>query len=88
MFDDQPSMSLVSNGAECILLSKKFFMDNCPQKRIDKLRIEVSPYPQEEQLQENLLTRLNWDSYKNHNLSTVLVNRRSKRHEATAGTTD
>jgi hypothetical protein len=27
IYQDQPSMSLVSNGAECIMISKKFFME-------------------------------------------------------------
>lgn len=38
----QPSLSLVSHGAECILLHKKFFLEMAPLKLLDKLREEVS----------------------------------------------
>lgn len=27
IYQDQPSMSVISNGAECIMISKKFFME-------------------------------------------------------------
>ena len=37
----QPSLSLVSHGAECILLQKKFFLEHAPLKLLDKLREEV-----------------------------------------------
>ena len=39
---DQPSLCLVSNGAECIMLKKDFYMDHCPQSLLRKLLQIVS----------------------------------------------
>ena len=40
--DDQPTFSLVSNGAECILINKKFYMDNVSKELMNVLRMEVA----------------------------------------------
>lgn len=37
-----PSLSLVSHGAECVVIHKKLFMDHAPLKLLDKLREQVS----------------------------------------------
>ena len=41
MFDDQPSFVVVSNGAECILLSKKFYLEHATLAMLSKLGREV-----------------------------------------------
>ncbi|XP_041350042.1 uncharacterized protein LOC121369190 [Gigantopelta aegis] len=64
LFDRQPSMSLVSNGSECMLLNKKFFLDNCPQDLLRRLKREVLPYPSDTALQQELKTKVNWEMYK------------------------
>ncbi|RUS79937.1 hypothetical protein EGW08_012281, partial [Elysia chlorotica] len=64
LFCDQPSLCVVSNGADCLILNKKFFLDHCSSDLIRRLRVEVSPYPSEEKLQEDYVTRINWDVYK------------------------
>ena len=41
LFDAQPSFSVISNGAECILLSKKFYREHATPKMLTRLRREV-----------------------------------------------
>lgn len=36
-----PSLSLVSHGAECVVIHKRLFMDYAPLKLLDKLREQV-----------------------------------------------
>ncbi|XP_025107834.1 uncharacterized protein LOC112572390 [Pomacea canaliculata] len=64
VFLDQPSLCLVSNGAECLLIKKRFYLDNCPPDLMRRLKVEVSPYPSEKKLQQDLVDRVNWDIYK------------------------
>ncbi|KAK0051908.1 cyclic nucleotide-binding domain-containing protein 2, partial [Biomphalaria pfeifferi] len=64
LFTNQPSLSVVSNGADCILLNKKLYLRNCSSEVMRKLRIEVSPFPSDEKLQNDLLTTVNWEAYK------------------------
>ncbi|XP_055881246.1 uncharacterized protein LOC106077032 isoform X1 [Biomphalaria glabrata] len=64
LFTNQPSLSVVSNGADCILLNKKLYLKNCSSEVMRKLRIEVSPFPSDEKLQNDLLTMVNWEAYK------------------------
>ena len=40
--DDQPALSLISNGAECMLIKKKFYTDHASQSLLNKVRYEVS----------------------------------------------
>jgi hypothetical protein len=34
----QPSLSVISNGAECILLDKQFYEQNAPEALLQRLR--------------------------------------------------
>ncbi|XP_076469472.1 uncharacterized protein LOC143299864 [Babylonia areolata] len=64
VFPDQPSLCLVSNGAECMFIDKRFYQDHCPPLLSRRLRTEVSPYPSDSKLQQDLVNRINWDVYK------------------------
>ncbi|XP_076448603.1 uncharacterized protein LOC143285233 [Babylonia areolata] len=64
VFSDQPSLCLVSNGAECLMIDRRFYLDNCPPPLSRRLKTEVSPYPSEAKLQQDLVNRINWDVYK------------------------
>ena len=44
VFPDQPSLCLVSNGAECMFIDKRFYMDNCPPELSRRLKTEVSSW--------------------------------------------
>ncbi|XP_070557882.1 cGMP-dependent protein kinase-like [Ptychodera flava] len=64
LFENQPSLSLVSNGAECIVISKKFFMEHANEDLMTRLRMEERPYITDEEMQNNLEKQLNWDVYR------------------------
>ncbi|XP_076468704.1 uncharacterized protein LOC143299406 isoform X2 [Babylonia areolata] len=59
--ENQPSVSLVSNGAECVSISKKLFMEHASHAFITRIREDIYPYPSEEALQENLESQVVWD---------------------------
>ena len=48
----------VSNGAECIMLSKKFFITHANEQVKKLIRYQVQPYPTHAMLQENLQTQV------------------------------
>ncbi|KAK7507938.1 hypothetical protein BaRGS_00000903 [Batillaria attramentaria] len=52
LYPDQPSTCLVSNGAECIVLSKKLFLER------------ECPFPGEEVLQSRLQDYVNWEAHR------------------------
>lgn len=42
LFEDQPDLCVVSNGAECLKISKKFFLHHASKDLLERLRKEVS----------------------------------------------
>ncbi|XP_068761592.1 uncharacterized protein [Montipora capricornis] len=72
IFDEQPSLSLVSNGAECIMISKKFFLAHCSDEIKRRLLITETPYPNDESLQKSLQDKVNWDAYRRKTLKTLI----------------
>ncbi|XP_071081951.1 cyclic nucleotide-binding domain-containing protein 2-like [Haliotis cracherodii] len=71
-YKDQPNFALTSNGVECLLINKKFFLDNASNDFMVKLRDETLPYPSEEDLQRHLEERVIWDHHKKQTVSNVL----------------
>jgi len=72
IFDEQPSLSLVSNGAECIMISKKFFMNHCSDENKRRLFVTEIPFPNDETLQKSLQDKVNWDAYRRKTLKTLV----------------
>ncbi|XP_013391621.1 cyclic nucleotide-binding domain-containing protein 2-like [Lingula anatina] len=72
VFDDQPSLCIVSNGAECIMINKKFYLEHCPDALMRRLRTTVSPFPSDDEMQKNLKERVNWDVYRQARLNHVV----------------
>ncbi|PVD30765.1 hypothetical protein C0Q70_10040 [Pomacea canaliculata] len=60
----QTSVSLVSLGAECIMLSKDFFWKHATDFVKKNLQEIVRPYPDESTFQESLQRKADWDLYK------------------------
>jgi len=58
------SFSLVSEGAECILLKKNYFARHLNSDLRERLVRIVRPYPTDEVLDENMQRQVNWDAYK------------------------
>lgn len=62
IYQDQPSMSVISNGAECIMISKKFFMEKKTDATMRSIYQSESPFPNDETLQRQLQEYVNWQS--------------------------
>lgn len=62
----------VSRGAECIMLSKEFFMKHANEKVKKLIRHQVQPYPEDEAFQNNLQIKSDWQLYR-HSLITTLT---------------
>ncbi|XP_052780993.1 uncharacterized protein LOC128217708 isoform X2 [Mya arenaria] len=77
--DNQPSLALVSGGAECIMINKRFFKDNCDPNVLQALRQQVSPYPSDEDLQRSLQTRVDWLRYRKVTLCNLMAEHTSYR---------
>ncbi|XP_078371606.1 uncharacterized protein LOC144655264 isoform X1 [Oculina patagonica] len=69
----QASVSLVSRGAECVMISKKFFITQASELTKKWIRHNVRSYPSRETLQRNLQERINWDAYKQDVIQTVIA---------------
>lgn len=55
---------IVSNGAECIMISKKFFFDKANEAALHNLREVETLLPPEEELQEGLQEYVDWKAYR------------------------
>lgn len=64
VFEDTCSMTLVSQGAECILITKDFIKKNGDDVYFHSLTKQMSPYPSEMVLQAQLQDHINWEAYK------------------------
>ncbi|VDO21667.1 unnamed protein product [Schistosoma margrebowiei] len=65
-FGGTTSVSLVSDGAECVAINKKFFVEHCPTNFLNWLRSKVQPFPSVEELESKLNTYREWKIYRNH----------------------
>lgn len=59
------------------MLSRRFFTRNANDKVKQEVREAVRPYPQEDILQDNLQTEVNWDHFRKH-IIRDLVDRRQE----------
>nr|CAH8851542.1 unnamed protein product [Trichobilharzia regenti] len=64
-FGGTTSVSLVSDGAECVAISKKFFIEHCPTNFMNWLRSKVQPFPKVEELESKLSIYREWKLYRN-----------------------
>ncbi|VDI40017.1 Hypothetical predicted protein [Mytilus galloprovincialis] len=64
LFDDMPSLSLVSNGAECVLISKQFLKENMDSETKRRLQSKIAPYPNLVQIRNAVDDKLAWKSYR------------------------
>ncbi|XP_045203529.2 cyclic nucleotide-binding domain-containing protein 2-like isoform X2 [Mercenaria mercenaria] len=73
MIGQTTSCSLVSDGAECILINKKFFLQHLSDNVAKQIRKTIQPIPSEESLQQKLQDQTNWDAYKSMTVSNCVV---------------
>ncbi|KAH3850951.1 hypothetical protein DPMN_093427 [Dreissena polymorpha] len=64
VYDDMPNLSLVSQGAECVLISKQFLKDHITPSIANRLKAKLPPYPSSGQLRHALDDQLNWENYR------------------------
>ncbi|CAC5424064.1 unnamed protein product [Mytilus coruscus] len=64
LFDDMPSLSLVSNGAECVLISKQFLKENMDTETKRRLQSKIAPYPNLVQIRNAVDDKLAWKLYR------------------------
>ncbi|XP_071816737.1 uncharacterized protein [Apostichopus japonicus] len=81
-FGPQPSLTLVSNGAECIMISKKLYLKHITEGNIKAINDEMRPYPNDETLQKDLSEKLTWGDHKSSTLSETA--RRFKKYRTMA----
>ncbi|GFN75390.1 cyclic nucleotide-binding domain-containing protein 2-like [Plakobranchus ocellatus] len=65
------TVSLVSLGAECIMLSKAFFLKHANDRVKKRFSEIVHPYPDERSLQASLQNKADWELYKHSLLATI-----------------
>ncbi|XP_071495135.1 uncharacterized protein [Diadema antillarum] len=68
----QSSVSLVSRGAECIMIKKDFLVKHATSAVKRNIRSMVYPYPSAETLQQNLQSHTDWSHYKEETLTGIL----------------
>lgn len=59
LFDCQPSMELLSDGCDCILISKEYFIMNSSIKYLTWLKDKILPFPRMEDIRDNY-----WSNFK------------------------
>lgn len=64
LFDAQPSMQLISNGCECILLPKDVFIQNSNIDHLKELRKSEPPYPKLDQMQNDYKSQAKWKKFR------------------------
>ncbi|XP_060071554.1 uncharacterized protein LOC132551433 [Ylistrum balloti] len=78
--ETQPSFSVVSNGAECIMISKKFFKEKSSEAVKRNLEECESRFPSDEALQKSLQNYVNWEADRKKMYLSV-VNDKQRRKE-------
>ncbi|XP_062511529.1 uncharacterized protein LOC134187427 [Corticium candelabrum] len=81
VFTDCPSVSLVSNGAECVMIRKRLFAQHMNHATKQRLLQEVKLYPPSDDLQQKLQDQANWEAFKQKTLTDVLVLSKCKSKE-------
>ncbi|CAD5115173.1 DgyrCDS4170 [Dimorphilus gyrociliatus] len=69
---EQTSLTLVSNGTECILINKRFYMENLNQALWRRLRRELCPYPTDNELLEAFYSYMKWRKNKKKEFQRTL----------------
>ncbi|KAK3762835.1 hypothetical protein RRG08_040529 [Elysia crispata] len=75
----QTSFCVVSNGADCLLINKQMFLEHMPESLYTQLRLDLCPYPTEEELQKGLKVSVDWQAYKGITLANTLSFVRKRR---------
>nr|XP_039263995.1 uncharacterized protein LOC120339850 [Styela clava] len=80
LFNEQPSLALISNGAECLVLNKKFYLDNMSDESLKNLRDTEHPYPSESDLHESYWRLISWKAFQRGTVQRLHLHRAKVRH--------
>ncbi|XP_067400479.1 cyclic nucleotide-binding domain-containing protein 2-like isoform X2 [Emydura macquarii macquarii] len=72
LFEDQPNLCVVSNGAECLKISKKFYLHHASKDLLQRLRKKERSYPSEAELKEQLQQEIQWQIFRKAALTSTL----------------
>ncbi|XP_065058987.1 uncharacterized protein LOC135686644 isoform X1 [Rhopilema esculentum] len=77
LYHDVPQTKsyLISNGAECVLLSKAWVKQKINEGLLRMLRSEISPTPCATSLQQNLQDQASWENYKSNVINGIVATR-------------
>jgi hypothetical protein len=67
-------LSLVSNGAEVLMLRKDIFIKHCNDQCIENIRKIVQPYPETNEMQIKLQNYADWNQFKQTTMSDIFKN--------------
>lgn len=87
ILEQKTNFSIVSNGADVILIDQQFYLKHAPEKLISKMRQELCRYPTDDDLQTRLQQTVDWDAYRTDTMSNTLQflqTRRQLRHSLKA----
>lgn len=76
---NQPSLILVSNGAEILMLSKKLYKKYVTGDQLLHLERTIPLFPSDSKLQKELETTVKWEAFKKEQMNTLVAERRSAR---------
>ena len=73
LFDSQPNMQLISNGCECILILKEFFIQSSSVDYLKRLRRVIYPFPELKEIEANYAKHVKWKKFTDKVLNTTLL---------------
>nr|XP_054768653.1 uncharacterized protein LOC129276279 isoform X1 [Lytechinus pictus] len=79
LFSEQPSLSLISNGAECMVMSKHFFLQHANDDMLHRVKISMMPFAKEDEIQRSLENQLKWEVYRTITMETTLTRMQMKK---------
>ena len=71
-------LSLVSDGAECVFISKKLFLKHAGHKTLRCLNSMIGKYPTEEFIRHQLVKHKYWKEFREEVVKEVLVQREER----------
>ncbi|XP_043934574.1 uncharacterized protein LOC122807687 [Protopterus annectens] len=72
LFEEQPSLCVISNGVECFQILKKFYLNNISADFLEKLKYQVFPYPNEKELSNRLQQELEWQIFRKRTMDQTM----------------
>ncbi|CAH1793699.1 unnamed protein product [Owenia fusiformis] len=80
IFENQPQFSLVSNGADCLMISKRFYLRYADDDIMEELRMLEIPFPSEKEMRESLQKHKSWKSHTKRTIGTIIQRHQQSKH--------